>query len=302
MQQSRIERLRDISRFWNWLPAFRAVGETPHLPSAAKAVHLSPSALSRALRQLEKSLGRELFRRAHRRLELTGEGEVFLSALREAMRIVHEASLTVSGERMSGPLRIFSTGVATSAWVLPAALALRAEHPGLVPELTSDSKEAIPKLLTGRLDIAFLSRPIANPSLRTVMLARVGVGVYCGPSHPLHDRGELTLGELQACEFAAPAPDSDGAPQDGWPADLSRRVVIEADRMRLGCEAALAAPLLVVLPDLAAERLGRGRLHKLPLDIVPCVPVYAVLRLAIGREQPADVLLDRVKGLVNATG
>jgi len=64
-----VERLRDIARFWNWLPAFRAVGETCHLPSAAAALYLSASALSRSLQQLEKSLGRSLFRRTNRRLE-----------------------------------------------------------------------------------------------------------------------------------------------------------------------------------------------------------------------------------------
>ena len=71
-----VERLRHIAEFWNWLPAFRAIAETSHLPSAAAILHLSPSALSRSLQQLENRLGRKLFPRANRRLELTREGEL----------------------------------------------------------------------------------------------------------------------------------------------------------------------------------------------------------------------------------
>ncbi len=58
-----MERLRRVASFWNWLPAFRAVAETEHLPTAAEALFVSPSALSRAIRLLEKDVGQPLFRR-----------------------------------------------------------------------------------------------------------------------------------------------------------------------------------------------------------------------------------------------
>lgn len=289
-----MDRLRSITEFWNWLPAFRAIGENPHLPTAAKAVHLSPSALSRALRQLEKTLGRDLFRREDRRLELTREGEQLLVSVRDAMRIVHEASEAVQDQQLRGVLRIASTGVATSTWVLPAVLKLRAEHPKLLPEITSDLTELVPRLLSGRLDIAFTSQPVAHPKLRTEQLAVATAGVYCGRTHPLFATEEVTLDEVLAHEFVAPPPEASGAQQDGWPPTLSRKVAVVVDRMRLGCEAAVQAPLLVVLPDFVAEQLGRGELRRLGVDVVPSVPVFAVLRPALGKRQAADALLRAV--------
>jgi DNA-binding transcriptional LysR family regulator len=289
-----MERLRTLTRFWNWLPAFRAVGETSHLPTAAQALQLSPSSLSRSLKQLESCLGCQLFRRANRRLELTQEGERLLAALRDAMRTVHEATVEIQGRLLWGTLHVLSGGVATSAWVLPALLELREQHPELTPELSTDSTDVVPRLLKGQLDIAFTSDHLTHPKLRTETLGVLHAGVYCGPPHPLHARPEVTLDDVLASDFVAPPPTVIGTPHDGWPESLERRVVARVDRMRLGAEACLAAPVLAVLPDLVAEQFGRGELRRLPLDVVSGAPVYAVLRPPIGQVTGAEVLLEAV--------
>ena len=221
-----MEHLRIIAEFWNWLPAFRAIGETSHLPSAAAAVHLSPSALSRSLKQLEHSLGRKLFRRANRRLELTPEGEEFLTSLRDAMRVVHEASLRVQGTQLKGAVRVESGGVATSAWVLPALLELRELHPGLMPVLQANRTDVVRGLLNGQLDIAFSSYRLSHPHLRTEKVGVANAGVYCGPTHALYNRRKVTLDDLRENVWVAPPPDEHGRPQDGWPDDLQRQVAV----------------------------------------------------------------------------
>lgn len=293
-----MERLRNIAQFWNWLPAFRAIGETSHLPSAAATLHLSPSALSRSLQQLENSLGRSLFRRVNRRLELTQEGEQFLASLRDAMRIVHEATDTIQGKRLSGAVRVGSAGVATSAWVLPALLELRELHPEVMPVLRTNVTDVAQRLLKGRLDIAFGSTRMTHPRLRTEKLGVAHAGVYCGSAHALYRKRKVTLDNVRESDFVAPPPDENGLSQDGWPDELERRVVVQVDRMRLGCEACLAKPLLAVLPDLVAERVGRGELRRLPIDVVPAAPVFAVLRPPIAEVTAAEVVLDAVRAEV----
>ena len=52
-----MDKVQRLHRFWSWLPAFSAVAETQHLPSAALKLHVSPSALSRTIRLLEDDLG-----------------------------------------------------------------------------------------------------------------------------------------------------------------------------------------------------------------------------------------------------
>jgi len=290
-----VERLRHIAEFWNWLPAFRAIAETSHLPSAAAILHLSPSALSRSLQQLENRLGRKLFRRANRRLELTQEGELFLASLRDAMRVVDEATETIQGRRLVGTLRVSSTGLATSAWVLPALLDLRELYPELTPVLRTNLTDVMQPLLRGQLDIAFGSTRLSHPQLRTEKIGVARAGVYCGPGHALFRQRKVTVEDLRESDFVAPPPNEDGVSQDGWPDELERRIVVFVDRMRLGCEACLAKPLLVVLPDLVAEQLGGGQLRRLPIDVVPAAPVFAVLRPPIADVTAAEVVLDAVR-------
>ena len=45
-----------LLELWSWLPAFRFVAETEHLPTASDLLYTSPSALSRTVKQLEGAL------------------------------------------------------------------------------------------------------------------------------------------------------------------------------------------------------------------------------------------------------
>jgi DNA-binding transcriptional LysR family regulator len=82
--------MKRIASLWSWLPAFRAVAETEHLPRAASLLGTSPPALSRTLKLLEKSIGAVLFDKAGTRLVLNARGRRLLVHVREAMRIVDE--------------------------------------------------------------------------------------------------------------------------------------------------------------------------------------------------------------------
>ena len=46
MTSRRDDPLLRIQRLWNWLPAFRAVAETEHLPTAAQRIGVSASAFN----------------------------------------------------------------------------------------------------------------------------------------------------------------------------------------------------------------------------------------------------------------
>src|SRR5512134_1939070 len=59
---------------WNWLPAFHVVAKSQHLPTASRQLHVSVSALSRTIKQLEAALGCELFERERRGLVLNQHG------------------------------------------------------------------------------------------------------------------------------------------------------------------------------------------------------------------------------------
>jgi DNA-binding transcriptional LysR family regulator len=71
---------------------FVAVAETLSFRQASKQLHVSQPSLSVQIKQLEDELGVPLFRRSKRRVEITRAGEVFLSAAREILLRLQQAS------------------------------------------------------------------------------------------------------------------------------------------------------------------------------------------------------------------
>src|SRR5215208_4314626 len=93
------QRIRSV---WAWLPAFRAVAETEHLPSAALELGVVPSSLSRAIKLLEDELGVVLFDRSGKALVLNDAGRALLSAVRDAMRIVDDSVVALASDELRG--------------------------------------------------------------------------------------------------------------------------------------------------------------------------------------------------------
>ena len=290
-----MERLREIAGFWNWLPAFRAVGETEHLPTAATGLGIASSSLSRAVGQLERALGVKLFRREEGRLRLDDKGERFLESLRQAMRLVHEAMLDVRQEGLIGRLHIISAGVVTTAHLVPALAELQRDHPKLMAQIESETKDVTQRLLSGRTDLFLSSAAFSHPRLEIELLGTVHSSVYCGTEHPLCGRDPIELDDLASYPFVAPPPDERGTPQDGWPVHLPRMIGMLVDRMRIGCAVCAHAHLLAVLPDPIAMEYGQGAVHRLPIDIIPPAQVYAVRRRPLGGHDRLRPLLELVR-------
>ena len=97
-----MERLKRVASVWSWLPAFRAVAETQHLPTASAELDVSASALSRTIRLLESDIGRTLFERQGRRIVLNEAGERLLVAVRDAMRRVHDGMSPMDRKELEG--------------------------------------------------------------------------------------------------------------------------------------------------------------------------------------------------------
>jgi LysR family transcriptional activator of nhaA len=76
---------------------FWAVAQHRHLTRAAEALHVSPSALSIQLRQLEERLGHALFERRNRQMVLTEAGRIALTHADTIFRTGQELLSTLRG-------------------------------------------------------------------------------------------------------------------------------------------------------------------------------------------------------------
>lgn len=279
-----MERLRRVASLWSWLPAFRAVAETQHLPTASQQLFVSASALSRTIKLLEEDLGRRLFLRSGRRIELNESGERFLAAVRTAMRIVHDGLLALDGAELRGPVYVSTVGLATTAVLLPGLSRLRQVQPDLVPHIAHvGSADVNTRMLRGEVDVAIVTHPIDDPELTQTHLGTARTSIYCGEGHPLFGASEVTLEDLAAHPFAALAVDAEGRSQEDWPPTVTRRVGMWVDQQAMALQLCTRGAFLAVLPDAVGQtEARRGRLFRLPLSVTPELQIFAVTRPTLG--------------------
>jgi DNA-binding transcriptional LysR family regulator len=91
------------------MQVFVRAAEDGSFSAAARNLAITPSAVSKLIARMEERLGALLFRRAHRNIVMTPEGEVFYRAALAAIEAVEAADATIfSGKLGRETLRIRS--------------------------------------------------------------------------------------------------------------------------------------------------------------------------------------------------
>jgi DNA-binding transcriptional LysR family regulator len=178
------------------LRAFVAVAEAGTFTAAAERVHVTQSAISMQIRQLEEEAGVQLFVRAPRRVLLTEAGEKMLVHARNILR-EHDATLTELSEMAGlerGRLRIGSASANISAESLPPVLsALRERHPQMeIFVKTGTSETLVEQILSGELDMALVSLPVEVRGIRTETLMKDSLVAIVCPGHELASRSVVS--------------------------------------------------------------------------------------------------------------
>lgn len=149
------------------LHQFLHLAETLHFGRASAASNLSPSALSRSVRQLEAEVGALLFDRDNRSVKLTRQGETFLAWARDVLAgwdVVRHAVQEQSGA-LHGEVRLYCSVTASYSFLLDLLGKLRRVHPGIDLKLhTGDPEHAVARVMAGSEDIAIGARPDVLPA------------------------------------------------------------------------------------------------------------------------------------------
>lgn len=149
------------------LKLFCALANSLHFGRAAVSCHVSPSTLSRNIKQLEDSLGVGLFTRDNRSVTLTHEGEQFLIFAREVIQQweTYQESLLTQAQQLRGQLSIYCSVTASYSFLYEILTAFRVQHPGIAIKLhTGDPAQSIDRILTGHEDIAIAAKPDKLPA------------------------------------------------------------------------------------------------------------------------------------------
>lgn len=103
----------------NALAAFEAAARHLSLTRAATELNVTPGAVSKQVKALELEIGRPLFLRLHRAMELTPEGETVARALQEAFERVSATLQQVSHNPALRSVSIGSTMAFAQFWLMP---------------------------------------------------------------------------------------------------------------------------------------------------------------------------------------
>jgi LysR family transcriptional regulator, benzoate and cis,cis-muconate-responsive activator of ben and cat genes len=180
---------------------FVAVAEAENVSRAALKLHVSQPGISRQIRDLEEEIGFQLFERSAKSIKLTNAGKSFLTEARAVLQRADEAVKTAraiaTGEL--GELHVGYAPSPTSRILPPTLRAFQLESPNVRVKLHDFStEEMISGLRAGKLQIAFLVRPISG-MLRGVHFEEILRDPIClavALKHPLARRRTVTLADV----------------------------------------------------------------------------------------------------------
>jgi DNA-binding transcriptional LysR family regulator len=246
----------------NALRTFEMTARLQSVSRAAEALHVTHSAVSHQLRQLEEALGRPLFARQGRGLTLTDAGERLRDATTAAFDPLREAWAALKHPARA-PFVLGCPGSVLARWVIPRLDRLARDLPGFTLHLSAQDEPPPPDLRG--LDAALLIGAPPWPSgWQVTTLAPERIGPVLSPRYA----GAVRLTDAPASALLdEPLLHTASRPR-AW-ADWARAIGVEApqamgqgfDHLYYLLEAALAGLGVAIAPEpLVADDLAAGRL------------------------------------------
>jgi DNA-binding transcriptional LysR family regulator len=214
------------------LQTFHAVARLGSVTMAASELHISQSAVSIQLGELEASFGAALVTRTGRGVRLTEAGQLLQGYADRMLSLWTDAGDEMAsflGE-FSGTLRLGA--VTTAEYWLPRLLVTFVnENPRLKIKLHVGRRDEIVRGLTaGEFDIAVMGQPPQELVHAATVFARNPVGFFAAPSHPLMSERKLSLAKLAEVPLLVREPGS------GTRTTLERILKEAGLRLRIGSE------------------------------------------------------------------
>lgn len=183
---------------------FREVARQLHFRKAAETLGVAQPALSRAVAQLETTLGADLLNRTRRGVEITPAGKLLLERIEPQLRalaaIPRDLQALAGGQ--VGHVRVAFTGLAMATVLPPLIREFHRRHPGIRLELSESPTSAqLTALLAGEISCGFFHPDAPTPGVRTHVLLRERNGLLLPSAHPLAKSATLRLRDLAATPF-----------------------------------------------------------------------------------------------------
>lgn len=248
---------------------FWRVAKMGHLTRAAQALHVSQSALSAQIKQLEDRLGEPLFEREKRRLLLTETGQLVLSYAENIFGLGQEMLGRLQGSS-EGMTRLRVGSVATLSrnyqenWIRPLL-----SDPSVTLTLESGLlHDLLDRLLQHQLDVVLANEPVPSDPQQPLHCRFLGSQTISlvGPAAPWRGQTLAIPQGLDGLELALPGPRHALRAQFDalcFSASVKPRIRAEVDDMAMLRLIARDSGWLTVLPEVVVQdELRSGLLVK----------------------------------------
>lgn len=161
---------------------FDRVVQEGSLSAAARALHVTPSAISRSIARTEQRLGTRLLLRTTRAIALTAEGEAYLRAARRILADLAEVEEAIADQGVpQGRLRVSAALGHGRKTIVPLVAAFSAQYPNIVVDLALGDE--VVDILAGQADVAIRFGQLADSPLTARYLGVTGQVVVASPGY-----------------------------------------------------------------------------------------------------------------------
>lgn len=162
------------------MEVFVRVVELGGFSAAARASHISPSAVSKLVARLEGRLHARLFSRSTRKLRLTAEGEAYYNRALNILEALDEADKAAgAGEQPSGVVRISSSASYFTHILAPILPDFLSDYPEI--QLDIGLTDAVVDLLAERTDVAIRAGDLPSSALVARKLGETRMMIVAAP-------------------------------------------------------------------------------------------------------------------------
>ena len=186
---------------------FLAAAESGQFSAAAAKVHVTQTAITAAIKELESALGLALFHRHHASgVSLTVDGQKFLSHAHTITAAVNSAihDPGLIRQNVQGRVRLGATHSMLGAYLVPAIARFMAAYPQVDLEVVELERPALQRaLLHGKVDlgVGWLESFESIAGLSTATLTRSRRQLWLCANHPLLQKRGIRLADIQPLPY-----------------------------------------------------------------------------------------------------
>lgn len=284
------------------IQAFIAIADEGGFQKAANTLHITQTALTRRLQNLEADLGVKLVERTTRSVALTRIGSDFLPHARRLLTELQSALVEIreSGKAQRGDISIACVPTA-GVHYLPRIIKEYSEHyPNnrikILDHLSPGVTEAV---LSREAEFGIRQSGLQHPELSTVPLLQDRYVLICRDDHPLAERKRIPWRQLDSFPLIFPSHIRTNRAQ--LDAALSGRDVALQPYFQVGRSSTAVGMVAegvaaAVVPGLAIQRGAYANIRVVPIiDPVVSWTLVLVARKQAHLSPAAEVLYDMLK-------